>query len=45
MKAYPEPTVRWLDIIGQVLLWIVAAALCYDVYLAVYFVRNILEGV
>ena len=36
---------HWLDILEQVLLWIVAAALCYDVYLAVYFARNILEGV
>ena len=35
---------RWLDILEQVLLWIVAAALCYCVYLAVYFARNILEG-
>lgn len=43
MKEYPEPTGRWLDILEQVILWIVAAALCYDVYLAVYFVRNILE--
>ena len=44
MKEYPEPTDRWLDILEQVLLWIVAAALCYCVYLAVYFARNILEG-
>lgn len=43
MKEYPEPEGRWLDILEQVLLWIVAAALCYCVYLAVYFVRNILE--
>ena len=42
MKTYPEPTGRWLDILEQVILWIVAAALCYCVYLAVYFVRNIL---
>lgn len=45
MKEYPEPTGRWLDILEQVLLWIVAASLCYCVYLAVYFARNILEGV
>lgn len=44
MKEYPEPTGRRLDILEQVLLWIVAAALCYCVYLAVYFARNILEG-
>ena len=31
-----------LDILDQLLLWIVAAALCYDVYLAVYFVRIII---
>ena len=43
MKEYPEPTGRWLDILEQVLLWIVAAALCYCVYLAVYFARIILE--
>lgn len=43
MKEYPEPTGRWLDILEQVLLWIAAAGLCYCVYLAVYFVRNILE--
>lgn len=45
MKEYPEPTGRWLDILEQVLLWITAAGLCYGVYLAVYFARNILEGV
>ena len=44
MKEYPEPEGRWLDILGQAILWIVAAALCYCVYLAVYFARNILEG-
>ena len=44
MKEYPEPTGRWLDILEHVLHWIVAAALCYCVYLAVYFARNILEG-
>ena len=43
MKEYPEPTGRWLDILEQVLLLIVAAALCYCVYLAVYFARIILE--
>ena len=43
MKEYPEPTGRWLDILEQALLWIVAAELCYGVYLAVYFARNILE--
>ena len=43
MKEYPEPTGRWLDILEQALLWIVAATLCYCVYLAVYFARNILE--
>lgn len=43
MKEYPEPTGRWLDILEQALLWITAAALCYGVYLAVYFARNILE--
>ena len=31
-----------LNILDQLLLWIVAAALCYCVYLAVYFARNIL---
>lgn len=45
MKEYPEPEGRWLDIINQAILWIVAAALCYCVYLAVYFACNILEGV
>ncbi len=45
MKEYPEPTSPIWDIIEQVLLWIVAAGLCYGVYLAVYFARNILEGV
>ena len=44
MKEYQEPTGRWLDILEQVLLWIIAAALCYCVYLAVYFARIILEG-
>lgn len=44
MKEYPEQTGRWLDILEQALLWIIAAALCYCVYLAVYFARNILEG-
>ena len=43
MKEYPEPTGRWLDILEQVFLWIVAAGLCYGVYLAVYFARIILE--
>ena len=45
MKEYPEPTSPIWDIIEQVLLWITAAGLCYGVYLAVYFARNILEGV
>ena len=45
MKSYPEPEGRWLDIINQAILWIVAATIGYCVYLAVYFVRNILEGV
>ena len=36
---------HWLDIIEQVILWIVAAGLCYDVYLALYFSAIILEGV
>ena len=44
MKEYPEPTSPIWDILEQVLLWIVAAALRYCVYLAVYFSRNILEG-
>ena len=43
MKEYPEPTGRWLDILEQALLWVNAAALCYCVYLAVYFARVILE--
>ena len=43
MKTYPEPEGRWLDIIAQAILWIVAAALCYCVYLAVYFAGIILE--
>ena len=43
MKEYPEPTSPIWDILEQVLLWIVAAALCYCVYLAVYFARIILE--
>lgn len=42
MKEYPEPEGRWLDILEQVLLLIAAAGLCYCVYLAVYFARNIL---
>lgn len=43
MKEYPEPSSPIWDILEQVLLWFDAAALCYCVYLAVYFVRNILE--
>lgn len=44
MKSYPEPTGRIWDVVENILLWIVAAALCYDVYLAVYFVRIIIIG-
>ena len=44
MKEYPEPTSPIWDILEQALLWITAAALCYCVYLAVYFAHIILEG-
>lgn len=44
MKSYPEPTGRIWDVVENILLWIVAAGVCYCVYLAVYFVRIILEG-
>ena len=43
-EMFEAATGRWLDILEQVMLWIVAAALCYCVCLAVYFARNILEG-
>lgn len=43
MKEYPEPSSPIWDILEQVLLWFDAAALCYCVYLAVCFARNILE--
>ena len=42
-EMFEAATGLWLDILEQVLLWIVAAALCYCVYLAVYFARIILE--